>query len=165
MQGVSWLHLPPIRLSLGTTKMKKQLPMKTSFGFALLMMIAVSATAQNSSLITTFKFAGITEGYDHVCKTQVWVNGALAGESNEVKESVGATFTVEVPAGDQQIRVVNLANYEGNWEEHTIDNNYSIDCLWEGTATFGKKPSKLFLLFDLDGTTLASWKKMPKTPK
>ena len=138
--------------------------MKTSLWFALFMMFAVAATAQ-SSLVTTFKFAGISEGYDHNCKTQVWVNGSLAGESKEVKESAGSTFTVNVPSGEQNIRIVNLAQYEGNWEEHTVDNNYSIDCLWEGTATFGKKPSKIFLLFDLDSSTLVSWKKMPKTPK
>lgn len=89
----------------------------------------------------------------------------LLGESREVKESAGGSFSVSVPYGDQTLHIINLANYEGEWEDHTIDNNYSIDCAWDGTHTFGKKANKLFLLFDLDAGMVASWKKMPKPAK
>ena len=121
--------------------------------------------SQTSSLLVTFKFAGITEGYDHICKTQVWLDENLLGESGEVKESVGGSFSVRVPYGEHALRIINLANYEGEWEDHTIDNDYSIDCLWEGSHSFGKKANKLFLLYDLDSGTIASWKKMPKPAK
>ena len=120
---------------------------------------------QMSSLTVTFKFAGIAEGYDHICKSQVWMNDELLGESNEVKESVGSSFTVDIPSGEHTVRVINLALYEGEWEEHTIENNYSIDCLWEGSHTYSKKASKLFMLHDLDTDTVVSWKKMPKPGK
>jgi len=90
---------------------------------------------------------------------------SLLGESAEVIESRGGSFSVSVPYGEQTIRIINQALFEGEWEDHTIENNYSIDCLWEGSHTFGKKANKLFLLYDLDAGTLASWKKMPKPSK
>jgi hypothetical protein len=137
-----------------------------SFSFLILfIMTAALATGQTSALLTTFRFEGIEEGYDHMCKTQVWINGELAGESAEVKESKGGSFTVNVPYGEHRMRIVNLAQFEGQWEEHTVEKNYSIDCLWEGVHKFDQKSSKLFLLFDLDGGTTMSWKKMPKKAK
>ena len=123
------------------------------------------AFGQMSTLTVTFKFAGITEGYDHMCKSQVWMNGELLGESSEVKESAGGSFSVDIPYGEHTIEVINLAEYEGEWEEHTIDNDYSIDCLWEGSHTYTKKANKLFMLHDLNSGTVVSWKKMPKPVK
>ncbi len=127
--------------------------------------ISSAVYSQTSSLTVTFKFSGITEGYDHICKTQVWMDENLLGESGEVKESAGGSLSVRVPYGDQTLHIINLAQYEGEWEDHTIENNYSIDCAWDGNHTFGKKANKLFLLFDLDAGTVASWKKMPKPAK
>jgi hypothetical protein len=132
---------------------------------AVLLFISVFVSGQTSSLTTTFKFDNIEEGYDHICKTQVWVNGELLGESKEVKESQGGSFTVNVPYGEHRVRIVNLAQYEGTWEEHSVANGYSIDCLWEGTHKFDKKRTKVFLLFDIDGTAEVSWKKMPAKAK
>jgi hypothetical protein len=139
--------------------------MKSISFFILFFLAAAFATGQTSSLLTTFRFEGIAEGYDHICKTQVWINGELAGESAEVKESKGGSFTVNVPYGEHRVRIVNLAQFEGQWEEHTVEKNYSIDCSWEGAHKFDKKESKVFLLFDLDGGTTMSWSKMPKKAK
>jgi hypothetical protein len=127
--------------------------------------VSIACWAQTATLTTTFKFINIEEGYDHMCKTQVWVDGALAGESPEVLESKGSSFKVEVPYGEHQVRIINLALYEGVWEEHTIENDYSIDCSWEGSQTFGKKGASAYLLFDIDDVTQVSWKKMPKPAK
>jgi len=139
--------------------------MKSIQVFFLAFFFAATAFGQNATLTVTFKFAGITEGYDHTCKSQVWMNGELLGESSEVKESVGGSFTVDIPYGEHTVRVINLAQYEGEWEEHTIENNYSIDCLWRGSHTYSKKANKLFMLHDLDAGTVISWKKMPKLSK
>jgi hypothetical protein len=130
----------------------------------LLILTAQIGFAQTGPFKVTWKFMNIVEGYDHTCKTQVWIDGKMAGESGEFSESQGGTFSVNVPAGSHEVRVVNLALYEGSWEEHTIANEYSIDCLWEGQHTFNGK-DKLFLLFDIDSGTLAGWKKMPKVKK
>ena len=97
-----------------------------------------------------------------MCKTQVWVDGSLYGESGEAKESAGGFVTVNIPYGEHTLRIINLAQYEGEWEEHTIENLYSIDCLWEGSHTFKKKKENFYLLFDIDDITKVSWKKMPK---
>jgi hypothetical protein len=139
--------------------------MKSIYTLTLLLFISTFAFGQTSALTTTFKFDNIEEGYDHICKTQVWINGELAGESKEVKESAGGSFTVNVPYGEHRVRIVNLAQYEGTWEEHSVDNGYSIDCLWEGTQKFDKKTSKVFLRFDIDSATQVSWKKMPAQAK
>lgn len=138
--------------------------MKT-FSFLFLLLVSSFAFGQTTTLTTTFKFIGIVEGYDHDCKTQVWVDGTMLGESAVVKESAGGSVTVDVPYGEHQLRVINFAQYEGTWEEHTIENQYSIDCFWEGTHKFSKKKENLYLLFDIDDQTQVSWKKMPKKSK
>jgi hypothetical protein len=132
----------------------------------LLAMVGLSivAFAQAGTLTVKFAFRGIEEGYDHVCKTQVWINGEMVGESAEVKESVGATFTTSVPTGTHNVKIINLAYYEGSWEEHTIENNYSIDCVFHEERTL-KAKNKVFFLHDIDSGTLISWKKMPKAKK
>ena len=139
--------------------------MKSLRFLTLLLFVSGFAFGQTTTLTTTFKFANIEDGYDHMCKTQVWINGELAGESKEVKESAGGSFTVNVPYGEHRVRIVNLAEYEGTWEEHSIANEYSLDCLWEGVHKFDKKGAKVFLLFDLDARTAVSWKKMPAVAK
>lgn len=128
------------------------------------MMAFTLSFAQDGQLSVTFKFVNIVEGYDHICKTQVWVDGNMVGESKEVKESVGTTFNVNVPTGSHDVRIVNLALYEGSWEEHTVENQYSIDCLFQGNVNF-KPKNKFFMLCDIDSQTYTSWKKMPKVKK
>ena len=40
------------------------------------------------------------------------------------------------------------SNYDGNWEEHTIANEYSIDALYEGEIKL-KKEVTINLVFDI----------------
>jgi hypothetical protein len=126
--------------------------MKKSFSLLALLfcLTIVSVSAQKTGKITVNpKFVGIVEGYDHTCKTQIYVDGTLAGESPEALESKAASFSVQVPRGTHEIYVINLAFYEGNWEEHTKENNYSIDASYKGTVTLKKKMS-INLTFDID---------------
>lgn len=129
-----------------------------------LMLLLCGVVAAQGKLQVTFNFLNIVEGYDHTTKCQVFIDDEMVGESPEVPESKGSTFSVEVPAGSHNLRIVNFALYEGNWEEHTIANNYSIDCLFEEEHNF-KKNEKLFLVFDIDSGTISSWKKAPKVKK
>jgi hypothetical protein len=137
---------------------------KFSFLFALLLITGM-AFGQTVELKVTFKFLNIVEGYDHDCKTEVLIDGNSVGESQTVKESKGASFTVQVPTGKHDIRVVNWAYYEGEWEEHTVENEYSIDCTYDEAGHSFKKASKLFLVFDIDSQAYVSWKKAPKVKK
>lgn len=115
-------------------------------------------------LTVTWKFVNIVEGYDHDTRCDVYIDGVMEGSSTTTLESQQNSMTLQVPAGLHQIRVINLALYEGEWEEHSIENEYRIDCYFDGEREFGKK-NRLFLLFDIDYGTTFSWKKMPKAEK
>ena len=138
--------------------------MKKILVLSLLLGLFSLGFAQKTKLNVNFKFLNIVEGYDHNTKCEVWIDDDLVGTSKVSKESELNSFSVEFPSGEHTIRVVNYAEYEGNWEAHTVENEYSIDCYFEETHNF-KKKGKLFLLFDIDNGTKASWKKMPSSPK
>ncbi|WP_147392214.1 hypothetical protein [Algoriphagus lacus] len=138
--------------------------MKKLLLIPILMLVALVGYSQTTKLTVNIKFVGIEEGYDHETKSVVLIDGEeIAFSPNTLQSKTGA-FTVDVPQGSHQLKVVNYALYEGNWEEHTVANEYSIDCLYEETHTF-KKPEKLYLLFDIDSGTTASWKKPVKMKK
>ncbi|MCB9284339.1 MAG: hypothetical protein H6563_09725 [Lewinellaceae bacterium] len=120
--------------------------------------------SQTTLLTVNYKFAHIEEGYDHNSKTQVLIDDDVVGESQVAPQSQSSTFTVSVPKGSHNLKVVNWALYEGVWEEHTIENNYSIDAFYETDHNF-KKAEKLYLVFDLDNGMMASWKKPVKVKK
>jgi hypothetical protein len=138
--------------------------MKKLFGIALFLLIAVAGFSQTAKLTVVFQFKNIVDGYDHDTKTQVIIDGEPVGESGVARESKGASFSVEVPVGKHSIKIMNWALYEGEWQEHTIENDYSIDAKFEDEHNF-KKAEKLFLIFDIDNGTMASWKKPVKMPK
>lgn len=138
--------------------------MKRTILLSLFLLLAFAGFSQTAKLTVNYKFEGIEPGYDHDSKTQVYIDGEFIGESGVSPESKGGSFTVNVPAGQHTLRVVNLALYEGVWEEHTVENNYSVDCVYETYRTF-KKPEKLYLVFDLDSEMYASWKKPVKKKK
>lgn len=135
-------------------------PMKKLLAISLFLLGSLVAYSQ-ITMVINFKFINIEEGYDHQCKTLVLIDGETVGESKVTPQSKGATFTVKVPKGNHELSVVNWALYEGNWEEHTIANNYSIDATYSASRKF-KKPEKLYLLFDLDEGTRSSWNKPVK---
>jgi hypothetical protein len=137
--------------------------MKAEMRFLLLLAIVAlplgSISAKRTSkLIIDVKFENIEDGYDHLCKTRVFVDGELVATSSEELQSKPNTLTVNIPRGEHTVKVVNYALYEGNWEEHTIENNYSVDCLHEFTEKFRKKKYKLNIVFDLDDVTKTEFK-------
>jgi hypothetical protein len=138
--------------------------MKKLSGILLFLLLAVAGFSQSSKLTVYYQFQNIEDGYDHNCKNQIFIDGKMVGESAEAPQSKSGSITVSVPKGMRDVRVVNLAYYEGQWEEHTIENNYSIDCLYEMTRSFNK-PEKLYLVFDLDEGTSSSWQKPVKKAK
>ena len=119
----------------------------------LLLLFLVAAPVffaqKQAKLTVTYSFENIEEGYDHQTKTQVYVDGQLKGESQPHVQSKQTTFTVDVPAGNHTVRIVNLAYYEGKWEERSIANNYNCEGFWENTFTL-KKKNKVTLIFDLN---------------
>lgn len=138
--------------------------MKKLLSIAVFALFGLAGYAQTTQLTVYYEFRNIEEGYDHDCKTQVVIDGKSVGETAPHKQSKKGVLTVSVPTGDHKLRVMNWALYEGTWEEHTVDNNYSIDCMHEEGHRFSK-PEKLYLVFDLDSGTHVSWKKPVKMKK
>jgi hypothetical protein len=103
----------------------------------------------------TFKFSvtNIEPGYDHLSKLVVFEDGNKIGESSEQVESKPNSVTVKLSKGSHNIRAVLTSKYEGNWEEHTISNEYSIDCLFEDEVVIKKKKT-ITLVFDIDKGTI-----------
>jgi hypothetical protein len=128
-------------------------------GIAVAIMLAscsVSKKAADSntkSLTINYTFENIEEGYDHLSKLIVYIDGVNVGESEAQVQSKPGSITVPVSKGEHSIRAVSLAQYEGVWEEHTIDNEYSIDCLLEKTINVEKNIS-ITLVFDIDSGTI-----------
>jgi len=125
----------------------------------IISMISITAYAQKTGTITVkTSYTGILEGYDHINKTMVYVDGNLVGETPELVQSKPNSVAVTVSRGKHDIRVINMAYYEGTWEEHTIANEYSLDALYEGAINLKKKLT-ISLVFDIDKeVTLAKLK-------
>ena len=135
--------------------------MKKLLFFLVFVVAANVAFSQTTKLTLYVKFTGIEEGFDHDTKTSIFIDGQEVAVSPVTPQSKTGSVSVEVPTGSHELKIMNYALYEGTWEEHTVINDYSIDCSYEETHTF-KKPEKLYLLFDIDSGTKASWKKPVK---
>ena len=94
---------------------------------------------KNGTITVNAKYTGTLDGYDHINKTLVFVDGNLVGETSEQVQSKPNSCSVSVARGKHDIRIVNMANYEGEWEEHTIENEYSLDAFYEGEINLKKK--------------------------
>lgn len=116
-----------------------------------------NASSISESKSVTFKveytFKGIVEGYDHDNKTELYVDGQLVATSTVKKETEANYVSAKVKKGMHEIKVVNYAYFEGNWEVHNSENNFSIDCFYQGTIDVNKKNNKLVLLFDINDQT------------
>jgi hypothetical protein len=115
----------------------------------IISLFTVSAFAQKTGVINVnARYTGVLDGYDHICKTMVYLDGKLAGETSEQVQSKPNSCSISAEKGTHSIRIVNMANYEGNWEEHTITNEYSLDALYEGEIKL-KKEVTINLEFDI----------------
>lgn len=116
----------------------------------LICLLTFNAFAQKTGVINVnARYKGVLVGYDHICKTMVYIDGKLAGETTELAQSIPNSCSISVEKGTHSIRIVNMTNYEGNWEEHTITNEYSVDALYEGEIKL-KKEITINLEFDIN---------------
>ncbi|MBC8045362.1 MAG: hypothetical protein H7Y00_01060 [Fimbriimonadaceae bacterium] len=120
----------------------------------LIAAIAITATTfaqsnASASIKVSFAFKGIEDGYDHTNYCAVFIDGVKVGESSKQVESKKNSFKVKTTQGEHDVKIINYTEYQGNWEEHTIENTYSIDCMYAETMKL-KKKNKIGLLFDLD---------------
>lgn len=128
--------------------------MKKCMLLALMAFLSAAVFAQKINI--SYEFKGIEPGYDHQTRCIMFVDGVETAVSEANLQSKGGKFSAKVEPGKHAIRIVNYALYEGNWEAHTVENDYSLDCSFEADFEFEKKKSKLNidLIFNLDkGTT------------
>jgi hypothetical protein len=128
--------------------------------FSLLLLSTAGTVNAQRTFTVKWSFVGIVEGYDHDNKCIIWLNGEKVTESSITKESEPNSVTLDLgdmESGKYQIEVVNYAFYEGEWEKHVIENDYSIDCNYvsKKKVKLGKKPVTLTLTFDIDSGTTA----------
>ncbi len=107
------------------------------------------AIGQDGVITVTISFEDIEEGYDHVTRDVLYVDGKELMVTEERLESKAIKFTMKVPRGQHTIKIVNWVLYEGTWEENKVENNYSIDAFDEIQCKV-KKKGKLSVVYALD---------------
>jgi hypothetical protein len=117
----------------------------------LMLFFSGSLMAQKKiNLQVSWVYINVIEGYDHPSKCAISIDGREVAVSSVKKQTQKNSITIPVDAGSHEIKIMNLSEYEGTWEEHTEDNNYSLDALYETKLNFKKKPRKIDLTFDID---------------
>lgn len=120
---------------------------------ASMMMMPNAANAKKSKATQVkidYIFKNVVEGYDHKNKIIVYVDGRKVGESGTKLETEKNTFSFDITPGTHDIKIVNMAYYENKWEEHTLDNGYSYDCIVELDNKVIKKSIAISIIFDID---------------
>ncbi|HNF69440.1 MAG TPA: hypothetical protein PLL28_08700 [Chitinophagales bacterium] len=118
------------------------------FGFT-----TIPGGEQQVKVSVGWEFKNLVEGFDHDCKTELYIDGTLVATSSVTKESKANSVSATTSRGKHEIKVINYAFYEGNWEEHTVANNYSIDATYTDNINCKKKNTKIHLIFDIDKGT------------
>jgi hypothetical protein len=113
------------------------------------LVVLAPALALAGPLKASVQYVNIKEGYDHLNRMEVYVDGQLVATSADKLESKKNKVKFQLPPAAQNVRLLNYALYEGTWEEHTYANNYSIDCVWE-TPVSGIQGNRLDLICDVD---------------
>lgn len=123
--------------------------------FGLLVLLAISSFTFAQKMIPVeigWKSINIEVGYDHNNKMMIYLDGNKIGESSVSKQSEHNSIKLTVPKGNHEIKIVNYAYYQGEWEIHSIANNYSVDAIVTRDLPFAKA-TKIEILFDLDNPT------------
>lgn len=129
---------------------------KTLIAIAFSMVLLNVAQAQKTKQITVsfkYKFIHEGEGKDINTRLKVYVDDAVKGVSLAKIESEENHVTIEIPTGKHKLRAVIESEFEGVWEEHTVANEYSIDCVYIHEEDFIKN-TRVELIFDLEKGTI-----------
>jgi len=109
------------------------------------------SSASEGTLEISWKFLHVLDGYDHLNKIEIYIDGILISTSEPFHESQLAKHTVKVKKGKHRITIKDFAYYNENWEEHLVEHNYSIDAVFNEEHNF-KKKNFLTLVWDIDKT-------------
>ncbi|HMW13098.1 MAG TPA: hypothetical protein PKK18_11655 [Chitinophagales bacterium] len=106
--------------------------MKSIHTIILSILIANFVAAQEKvNLKFNFYFANSNEGSIRKTKLVVKSDGVKIGESTVKDQDKYNSVEVNIPKGYHRITAVACAQNDGIWEERTLANNYSLDCIYE----------------------------------
>jgi len=108
------------------------------------------APKKGTALTVTWIYKNVEPGYDHQNRMEVYSDDELLGTSEIQMQSKQGKMTVIVPDGTHEISIMNYAYYEGKWELHSLENDYSLDAIYVTSMTFNKKKRTVNLVFDIE---------------
>ncbi len=114
----------------------------------LLLFLFSSGAASAGKLTIDWRFTHVNPGFDHPCKLVVYIDGKRISESKAYKQSQKGILNLEVSEGKHTLKIIALTQYKGNWEDHTVKNNYSMDAIVSTKHTFGAE-QQLHITWDL----------------
>ncbi len=136
--------------------------MKTKFLFFLLSLIligTVNSAAAQAKLEISFQALNTIEGYDHLSRMQVFVDGKEVATSPEKKQSEKNAVTIKVKPGEHDIMCVLWAKYKDEgWMERTLENDFSFDWIFEKNMKLKKGKNKLNIVFDIKDNSVSEKK-------
>jgi hypothetical protein len=136
--------------------------MKSKFLFFLLSLILIgtvnSAVAQ-AKLDISFQALNTIEGFDHVSRMHVFIDGKEIVQSTEMKQSEKNIVSLDVKPGKHDVKCVLWANYPGEgWIERTYENDFSFDWLFEKNMKLKKGKNKLNIVFNIKDNSVSEKK-------
>ncbi len=136
--------------------------MRVLYILGLFMLISPYLHAQNTHKLTFhFTTSGTRPGFDLISLLRVYSDNKIIGESKPKKQTEPNEVTLIIPEGKHAIKAVFVALQKGAWEERTIKNQYSYDCIYNTDINLTSDKS-INLVFDIanekiivDGTPVA----------
>jgi soluble cytochrome b562 len=127
--------------------------MKRALLFSIMLLLSAHlgfSKEKTVKLTVVYEFKGIEEGFDHLSIGKLQIDGANKYETAPHLQSAKQQFTVDVAKSLHDIKLDLYAQWEGEYELHSIDNGYSVDCIVQTAYEFKKKAVQLKVVFDLD---------------
>lgn len=114
----------------------------------------LNAHSKEQLVILEWKFKGIEEGYDHLNRCKIVVDGEERPVSKSCHQSDWGNYSMKLSRTTHEIKVINEAYYEDRWVEHTFENGFSINAICEFELN-AREVSKVQIEFDLNGAEVS----------
>ena len=125
-----------------------------NFLTCVFVLLFLNAYSKDQLVILEWKFKGIEEGYNHLNRSRISVDGVVLPISDTCRQSDLGSYSLKLSGRTHRIKLVNEAFYEGRWVEHTFENKFSINAVCEFEVDV-KEVSKVRIEFDLDGSEVS----------
>ena len=120
-----------------------------NFLTCVFVLLFLNAYSKDQWVTLEWKFNGIEEGYDHLNRSKISVDGVVLPVSDSCLQSNWGSYSLKLSRTTHTIKFVNEAFYEGKWVEHTFENKFSINAVCEFEVNV-REVSKVRIEFDLD---------------